>query len=279
MSEGVLLFAYNNEQLDYVKQAIFCAKRIKEFTNLNVTLVTDTPNQIKKYPFHKKYIDHVLPASKSTETQQKKFYDGSDYIDATWKNFSRVSCYKFTPYEKTIVMDTDFIVSSDAILKCFNTQHDFMINRYAFDLNTTRDNSEELLVSNTSIPMYWATIFYFRKTNKTRILFDLVQYIRDNWSYYKLLYNFVSKTYRNDFAFSIALHILSNHQTELWPKIIPTLYMITDRDNLVDIKHDKMTLLLKNGEKEIVASLTGSDLHVMNKFSLDRQIDKDFANE
>ena len=34
MSEGVLLFAYNNEQLDYVKQAIFCAKRIKEFTNL-----------------------------------------------------------------------------------------------------------------------------------------------------------------------------------------------------------------------------------------------------
>ena len=279
MSKGVLLFANNNEQLDYVKQAIFCAKRIKKFTNLSVSLVTDTPYQLTKYSFYEKYIDNIIKTRKSTETQQKKFYDGTDYVDATWKNFSRSSCFALTPYEKTIVMDTDFIVSSDSILKCFDTQHDFMINRYAFDLNTTRDNSEELLVSNTSIPMYWATLFYFEKTKKTKILFNLIEYIRDNWSYYKLLYNFVSNTYRNDFAFSIALHILSNHQTSLWPKIIPTLYMMTDRDILLDIDNNKITLLLKNGNKEIVSRVTGSDLHIMNKFSLDRYIDKDFANE
>ena len=34
----------NNEQVDYVKQAIFCAKRVKKYTNLDVTLVTDSSN-------------------------------------------------------------------------------------------------------------------------------------------------------------------------------------------------------------------------------------------
>tara|TARA_Y100000589_G_C27176751_1_gene639069 strand:- start:1514 stop:2353 length:840 start_codon:yes stop_codon:yes gene_type:complete len=279
MKKGVLLFANNNEQIDYIKQAIFCAKRIKRFTKLHVTLVTDDIEHLKKFPFYKKYINNVVKAQSSKETQQKKFYDGDSYIDATWKNFSRATCYDITPYEQTLVIDTDFIINSRSVLECFNTNYDFLINRFAFDLNTTRDNSSELLVSNTSIPMYWATVFYFKKTTKTKILFDLIQHIRDNWSYYKLLYNIVSNTYRNDYAFSIALHILSNHQSITWPKVLPTLYMITGKDILLDITETKMVVLLQQGQKEIACSMTGSDLHIMNKFSLDRYIDKDFANE
>ncbi len=279
MKKGVLLFANNNEQIDYIKQAIFCAKRIKRFTKLHVTLVTDDIEHLKKFPFYKKYINNVVKAQSSKETQQKKFYDGDSYIDATWKNFSRATCYDITPYEQTLVIDTDFIINSRSVLECFNTNYDFLINRCAFDLNTTRDNSSELLVSNTSIPMYWATVFYFKKTTKTKILFDLIQHIRDNWSYYKLLYNIVSNTYRNDYAFSIALHILSNHQSITWPKVLPTLYMITGKDTLLDITETKMVVLLQQGQKEIACSMTGSDLHIMNKFSLDRYIDKDFENE
>tara|TARA_B100001287_G_scaffold170820_1_gene143736 strand:- start:4168 stop:5007 length:840 start_codon:yes stop_codon:yes gene_type:complete len=279
MKKGVLLFANNNEQIDYIKQAIFCAKRIKRFTKLHVTLVTDDVQHLKKFPFYKKYINKIIKAQSSKETQQKKFYDGDSYIDATWKNFSRATCYDITPYEQTLVIDTDFIINSPSILECFKTNHDFLINRFAFDLNTVRDSSTELLVSNTSIPMYWATVFYFTKTTKTKILFNLIQHIRNNWSYYKLLYNIVSNTYRNDFAFSIALHILSNHQSIVWPKVLPTLYMITGKDTLLNIEDTKMTLLLQQGQKEIACSITGSDLHIMNKFSLDRYVDKDFANE
>ena len=47
MTKGVLLFANNNEQVDYVKQAIFCAKRVKKYTNLDVTLVTDSSEQLE----------------------------------------------------------------------------------------------------------------------------------------------------------------------------------------------------------------------------------------
>tara|TARA_B100001057_G_scaffold385061_2_gene391716 strand:- start:22503 stop:23342 length:840 start_codon:yes stop_codon:yes gene_type:complete len=279
MTKGVLLFANNNEQVDYIKQAIFCAKRVKKYTNLDVTLVTDSSQHLEKYKFYTKYIDKIITTEASSETQQKKFYDGESYIDATWKNFSRASCFDITPYDQTLVIDTDFILSSASVLNCFDSRYDFMINRYAFDLNTTRDNTPELLVSNTSIPMYWATVFYFTKNYKTQTLFNLIQFIRDNWSYYKLLYNIVSNTYRNDFAFSIAMHILSNHKTVAWPKVMPTLYMITDRDTLLDINDDTFSILLQDKRDVIPASIKGSDIHVMNKFSLDRYIDKDFANE
>ena len=40
MSKGALLIACNNNQVDYIKQAIFCAERIKKYLEIPVTLVT-----------------------------------------------------------------------------------------------------------------------------------------------------------------------------------------------------------------------------------------------
>ena len=31
MTNGVLLFAHNNQKMDYVKQAIYCARKIKKY--------------------------------------------------------------------------------------------------------------------------------------------------------------------------------------------------------------------------------------------------------
>ena len=166
MTKGVLLFANNNEQVDYVKQAIFCAKRVKKYTNLDVTLVTDSSEQLEQYKFYTKYIDKIITVPKAIESQQKKFFDGESYIYASWKNFSRTTCYDITPYDQTLVIDTDFILGSSSILKCFDTPHDFPINRYAFDPNTTRDNTE-LLVSNTSIHVLgYCILFYKNRENK-----------------------------------------------------------------------------------------------------------------
>ena len=73
MKKGVLLFANNNEHIDYIKQAIFCAKHVKRFTKLHVTLVTDDVEHVKKFPFYKKYINKVIKVKSYNETQQKKF--------------------------------------------------------------------------------------------------------------------------------------------------------------------------------------------------------------
>ena len=51
MTKGILVFAVNNDNVDYVLQACFVAKRAKQFLNIPVTLVTTD----REY-FNKKYI-------------------------------------------------------------------------------------------------------------------------------------------------------------------------------------------------------------------------------
>ena len=61
MTQGVLLFALNNVDVDYVKQALFCAKKIKYHLSLPVALVTDNRNYLtKQFPFFEKYIDQII---------------------------------------------------------------------------------------------------------------------------------------------------------------------------------------------------------------------------
>ena len=48
MSKGVVLIANNNGTVDYVKQAIYCAGRIKKYLNLPVTLITDSEDYVSK---------------------------------------------------------------------------------------------------------------------------------------------------------------------------------------------------------------------------------------
>ena len=45
--KGVLIFARNNAQIDYVKQAHFLAKRIKHYLNLPTSIVTDSVEYLK----------------------------------------------------------------------------------------------------------------------------------------------------------------------------------------------------------------------------------------
>ena len=59
MTKGVILFANNNDQIDYVRQAIFCAKQVQKYLKLPVSLVTDSAKHLtNNYP---KLIDfHII---------------------------------------------------------------------------------------------------------------------------------------------------------------------------------------------------------------------------
>jgi hypothetical protein len=128
-----------------------------------------------------------------------------------------------------------------------------------------------------SIPFYWATVFIFRKDNITQAFFDIVSHIKDNWEYYRLLYTIDSKAFRNDFAFSIAIHIMNDCTTGNFSTALPgVMTYILDRDLLVDQKQDSMQFLVEkegyHGEYTLVKTC-GLDVHVMNKSSLIRVIE------
>jgi predicted nucleic acid-binding protein len=283
MSKGVVLFAFNNDYIDYIKQAVYCAKRVKKYLNLPVQVITDDKNHLeKKFPFYKKYIDTVT-YSPAPLSSIKIFNNGLNESQrhVEWKNSARDSAYDLSIFDKTIVLDTDLLISNNKLLKCFDTDEDFMIVK-EYDLIHYDKRFKDLdRISNKSIHMYWATIIYFKKSNLAKIVFDLVQHIKENYNFYRLSYEIIEKKFRNDFAFSIAIHMMRGFtQNTNWPITLPTdMWISLDKDILVDIKKDSIQLLAHRNNDYISVKLSDANTHVMNKFSLDKFIDKEFTNE
>ena len=149
---------------------------------------------------------------------------------------------------------------------------DFLCFKKSCDLAGWRNISEFEYLNQYSIPFYWATVFYFTKTKNNELFFNLVDYIRTNWEYYRLIYQINDKKYRNDYAFSIAIHILNGNDADLFSNVIPgKMYYTLDKDVLLKIKNNSMTFLVE--KEKSLGDFTGVktndlDVHVMNKFSL-----------
>tara|TARA_Y200000002_G_scaffold376474_1_gene380379 strand:+ start:2621 stop:3481 length:861 start_codon:yes stop_codon:yes gene_type:complete len=283
--KGVLLFAFNNVEIDYVKQAIFCAKKTKEHLNLPVALVTDNTSYLEQtYPFYKKYIDILIPVERENTTQVRNFSDGVYSIrKLQWKNHSRPDCYDLTPFNETIVLDVDYIICNNALLNCFKIDEEFLIYRRPTDVVGTLRNVEEFdRISDRSIDMWWATGFYFKKSPFMEMYFNLVKHIKENWPFYRLVYQIPNNNYRNDFSFSIAIHILRGFQNSFWPSTMPgKMYLAYDSDMLEEINNNKLTIVADyKGKGHFIAiTVEDSNVHIMNKFSLGRMVDKEFENE
>lgn len=282
MSKGVLLFAYNNSDIDYVKQAIFSAKRIKEYLKLPVALVTDDIDYSKKIDVNS-YINFYILSNKPTYTQNRHFQNGV-YITKTlqWSNHSRADCYDLTPFDETIVMDTDFIVSNDTLRYAFNIDKDVMLYKSICDVVIDRDNREFDFITDKSIPMWWATVFFFRKNEFSKIFFNTVKHVKENWSYYRLYYQISNSNFRNDFAFSIALHLLNGYGYEKEISELPgKMWFSTDKDIPLSISGPNIKILADraNSANYIVSDLSNVNVHIMNKFVLQELVEKEIDND
>lgn len=280
MTRGVLIFAQNNAEIDYAKISLFAAKRVKEFLNVPVSIVTDSKDWLlNSQPDAETVFDQIIPIFNDT-TQTRKFYDGSLASKRlTWKNLSRSDCYDLTPYDETLVIDSDYIISSDNLNKIWGSNYEFLIYKNSYDLSQWRDDSCFRYFNQYAIPFYWATAFYFKKTAAVESFFTLVKYVKDNWSYFRALYFIDSSTFRNDYAFSIAIHIMNNGLDNDFAKPLPgSMIYALDRDILIELKNKEMKLLVEKenytGEYTLLKT-SNVDVHVMNKFSLSRVIDNE----
>lgn len=275
MTNGVLLFAYNNEQIDYVAQACYLAKRVSTFMNLPTTLVTDDSSRVKKFYNGDVIFDNIVEVTSDIKNK-KRYNDGSlseKVLD--FKNFNRDNAYNSSPYDNTLVLDTDYIISNDLLLNCFDSKHDLMMYSNSVDISGWRDTEEFNLISETSIKFYWATCVFFRKTEANKIFFNLISHIKQNYQHYRNLYQITSTVFRNDYAFSIAVHIMSGYTDNFATEMPGNMVYSTAKDILHKINKDELTLLVEKqnrvGEYTLIKS-KGVNLHVMNKFSLGREI-------
>ncbi len=273
MTCGVLIFAQNNTEIDYARISLFAAERVKKYLNVPVSLATDSKDWLlQSQPSALETFDKIIDIQ-SSSAQTKKFHDGTLASKTlVWKNLSRADAFDITPYNETIVIDSDYIISSNNLNSIWNSNKEFAIFKHSNDIAGWRDDRSFKHLNQYSIPFFWATAFYFKKTKYTQAFFTLIKHIKTNWGYFRALYNIDSSVFRNDFAFSIALHIMGE---EFYKELPGKMHYALDRDLLIEYKEDTFKFLVekKNFAGEYTAAKTkGIDVHIMNKYSLTRCI-------
>lgn len=287
-SRGFLIYAHNNEEIDYGKLAVCCALMIKaNLKENNTCLVTDQGTlgwlrQNLGEELVNQAFNHIKVTDWSFQNSatQRKFYDTlSTGRQLTWYNGSRSSAYEMSPYDETIVLDSDVLVQDQMFDQVWGNAEEVLINRDALTLMHQLPKPNERRLESSSLIMYWATMIYFKKSEKAKILFDLVDQIKEKYSYYQHIYEFPGALYRNDYAFSIAIHMMSGfmESDEFPPFPNPKILSSFDVDELLDVSKNELKFLVSSDDNDWsfeATTVRGITTHVMNKYSIIRNSDK-----
>ena len=110
---------------------------------------------------------------------------------------------------------TDYVVCGNELKTVIDSPQDFVCHRHAWDMTNTNDFDGLNYFGANRMPMWWATVMMFRRSNTAQYIFDCMSMTRENWRHYKDLYHITGSLYRNDYALSIALGIVSGHTLQV----------------------------------------------------------------
>jgi len=275
MTKGILIFAHNNEYVDYAKLALVSGSLAKKYLKMPISLVTDkhTLEWIKKSKIDSdinNVFEQIIEVPPPVTNNNRHLYDGKDKSLVPFTNINRCSAYDLTPYDTTLLIDSDFLIFSDALNNYWDVCDDVLIAESVVDaVGQHRLGHLDHHISDTGIKMRWATTVMFEKNEKTRRFFNLISYIKDEYEMFADLFRFNPLQYRNDISFSIAKHIMDGY-TEAETYHLPTLLTVLDRDILIDVKNKDLIFLFDEKNETLAGKIQGRDVHIMNKQSLIR---------
>jgi hypothetical protein len=288
MSRGVLMFAHNNEEIDYIKLAVVNALLIQKNLGIkDITVVTD-PFSLKHAEktlgkrLLKKAISNIIVNEKDKKfknTNVRLYKDTSHSVkNLPFYNVNRCDAYDISPYDETLLLDVDYLILSDTLNQCWGHNNELMMNWKFQDIMYERKDPSLNRLNHLGITMYWATVVYFRKTEYAESFFNFVKHVKNNPQYYRDLYKWQGTLYRNDYSFSIAAHMMSGFTDKGIPQLPTTLYKSFDTDDIHSAV-DKNTIVMylekpKSPGDFILTKWQDIDLHVMNKWAINRISDE-----
>lgn len=258
MTQGFLVFAHDNEEIEYGVLALAQAKRIKELLSKPVSIVLDNPTETNlkiKYPDYTDFFDQII-VLESSAVQTKRYGEGANQL--TFHNLDRTDAWQLTPYDETIVIDTDVLIQTTNLNKLWNNEEELLVCDHCTDLYGVKEH-EFTWISDRSVKFYWATVFYFRKTDYTKLFFDHCKWVKQMYGWLAYAYEIPNNPIRNDFLWSIALHDLGHPA----PSIPFNLMYSTYDDNILESSKDAVQFLTKKGLCKVK-----QDVHVFNKYDL-----------
>lgn len=260
MSRGVLLFAFNSPEYNYVKMAEFTAKRVKHFLNLPATLVTD---KASSETITNNIFDKVI----TVDSDSNNTFQGR-----VWLNKGRYRSYELSPYDETLLLDVDYVINSDRLNKTFEIMDDFVCHEtITFLMNEY--NKREFLDTRLSLPTLWATVVAFKKTNRVKQIFECLKMIQENYDHYSNIHRFSPDMYRNDYGLTLAWRIVNGHayvKSDIIPwnliHIGPKTFVHKNNDDPFNTEYTIIYDKWMRGKiKKEYITLKDMDFHIINK--------------
>lgn len=281
MNKGVLIFAHNNREVDYARMSIISGGLAKKNLQVPVSLATDesTINWMKEsniYKLAEDVFEQIILTDRPDITNYRRLHDGEAEIKVPFINENRSTAWDITPYDRTLLIDSDYFIMSNILNEYWDIDQDVLIGDSILDINDIdRMNYLDTYISYTGMKMKWATMCLFTKNKNSKLFFDLVTDIKTNYSMYGSIYRFNEIQYRNDISFSVANHILQGFETGNEYTLPPVLTSL-DKDILHDVINNKFYFLIDSNlnKNYYAASVRSRDVHIMNKKSIVRNFEK-----
>jgi len=255
MTKGAVLFAVGQGPIDYLALARWTAQRIARWLDLPTTLITDQDVDTDQF-------DGVIRIASSKQDSQRWFDDLGARVP--WHNHDRCDAFDLSPYDRTLLLDVDYVVASDRLRLVVDHDKFWCFRRATavgggFQFDTFGRHRH---------PMSWATVMAFGRDTQSRYIFDSMRMIRDNWQHYRDLYHIDSALFRNDFALSIALPLVNGHHQPYVPGLGAMMNVLPDQ-RLTQQAPDQFEIDFYNNRRVLMRCvLEGTDFHAMCKQDL-----------
>ena len=267
MSKGFLIFAHNTTDVNYVDQAYVLALSIKNSqTEINsVSIVTNDPVP-KKY---QKAFDQIIPIPWVDDSSVSR-YAG----EHRWKLFH------VTPYEETIVLDSDMLLLEDITEwwnYCSRFDLKFCSRIKNYKLEPVVDTIYRKAFTSNGLTSPYFALHYFKKSQQSLEFYKTLEFVCKNWQW--CYDQFAKDNWQDwlsmDLATAIAIEITGLYEsvndtcsplefihmrpglqswpvvTESWQDIAP--YVFTTRGELL-VSNIKQSKLFHYIEKNFVST-------------------------
>jgi hypothetical protein len=199
VSKGFLVLAQNTDKVDYIQQAYALALSIKySQTEINkISLITDDSVSEE----YLKVFDQIIPIPFGNTSEA-----------STYRAENRWKLYHASPYDETIVLDTDMLLLEDITSwwnYCGNYDIKFCNRIRNYKLETATDTFHRKTFIANKLTSPYSALHYFKKSKTAYEFYKVLEFVCNNWEW--CWTKFAPEEYQNwlslDLAVAIAIEI------------------------------------------------------------------------
>ena len=276
-TKGVIIFAKNNEQFNYIKQAEVAALMAKHYLDVPVSLITLESDYRLNYqgPFTNNIWDNVIYLDNvDVDSNKRAVYIDNKPEKITWYNLDRLLAYDLSPYDETILIDSDYLIQNSVLSNVWGSVEPMLMNTDSRLPSKQQEHIYEKVITDGYPSIHWFTVCYFRKCKETENWFTIAKEIKENNDFYSTTFNSPYSFYRNDITAAIASHIMNGY-TDGWIKPLPTRQINSyPPENIIDINKGSITINTGSAEVPSPVLLKDTNVHLLNKFEIEKYYDR-----